>query len=66
MYHTCKNDCSWNSGTRICENSRYLKSTVGNSVSVCDDIINDATINMTSTISTNVKNTVSITLMIKK
>ena len=35
-YRTCKEDCSWNRSTYICENSKYLKSI---SVTECDEII---------------------------
>ena len=38
-YRTCKKDHSWNPSIYICENSRFLKSIVDNSVTVCDKII---------------------------
>ena len=52
-YHMCKKDCSWNTSMHICENSRYLKSIVDDSVSACDKIIK-----VTNSVSTNVTNTV--------
>ena len=67
-YHTYKKDCSWNPSTRICENIWYLKIIVGNSVIVCNDIINVVNVKtyVTNTISTNVTRTVSITSNDKK
>ena len=35
-----KKNYGWNSSTCICENSRYLKSIVDDSVVVCNEIIN--------------------------
>ena len=35
-----KKDYSWNPSTCICENRRYSKSIVDNSVIVCDEILN--------------------------
>ena len=66
---TCKKDYSWNPSTCICENSRYLKSTGDDSVSVCDEIINisnSVSTALKNTIPTNVTNTVSIKSDIKK
>ena len=65
----CKKDYSWNPSTCICENSRYLKSTGDDSVSVCDEIINisnSVSTALKNTIPTNVTNTVSIKPDIKK
>ena len=36
---TRKKDYSWNPITCICENRRYLKSIIGDLVTVCDEII---------------------------
>ena len=66
---TCKKDYSWNPSTCICENSRYLKSTGDDSVSVCDEIINisnSVSTALKNTIPTNVTNTVSIKSDVKK
>ena len=38
-HRTCKNNCSWNSCTCICENSKYSKSIVDHSVIACDGIL---------------------------
>ena len=38
-YRQCKKDYSWNPGTCICENSKYLKSVVDTSVTECDEIV---------------------------
>ena len=38
-YFTGKKDFSWNPSICICENSRYLKSSVDNSVVVCGAFI---------------------------
>ena len=48
----CKQYYSWNPSTCICENSRYLKSIVDDSV-----IVHDEVINVTDIASTNVTNT---------
>ena len=53
MQKRCKKDYSWNPSTCICENSRYLKSTVEDSVIVCGEIIN-----ISSSVSTALKNTI--------
>ena len=53
-YRTCKEDCSWNRSTYICENSKYLKSI---SVTECDEII--FVIHFVSTKKTNVTSTAS-------
>ena len=37
-YHTCKKDYSCNPSTYNCENRRYSKSIVNNSVILCDEI----------------------------
>ena len=63
-----KKNYGWNSSTCICENSRYLKSIVDDSVVVCNEIINvgdSAWTNLANTISTNVTSTVQSILMIK-
>ena len=39
-YLTCQKDYSWNPSICICEISRYLKSIVDESVTVCIEIIN--------------------------
>ena len=39
-YLTCQKDYSWNPSICICEISRYLKSIVDDSVTVCIEIIN--------------------------
>ena len=54
----CKRDYSWDSSTSICENSKYLKSIVDNSVVVCDKIIS-----VTDSVSTDVTNTMSTNFM---
>ena len=36
----CKKDNSWNSSICICENNKYLKSIVDDSVIACSEIIN--------------------------
>ena len=60
-YPTTKKDYSWNPRACIRENSRYLKSIADCSVIVCNEIINAMDSgNVTNTISTNVKSTVSI------
>ena len=48
-YSTCKEDYSWNPRQCICEKVKYLKSTVDNSVNLCEEIINT-----TVSVSTNV------------
>ena len=37
-FHTCKEDYSWYPRTCTCRNSRYLKSTIDNSVTLFDEI----------------------------
>ena len=37
-YCTCTKDDSWNPSACICEDSKYLKSIVNNSVIVCDEV----------------------------
>ena len=37
--YRCKEDYSWNRSTRICENSKHLKSLAYNSVTKCDEIV---------------------------
>ena len=57
-YRAWKKDFSWNYSTCICQNSRYLKVIVDDSVTVCDEIIN-----FTDSISKNVKNTILTNVM---
>ena len=62
-YCTCKKDHSWSRNTSICDNSRYLKSIINESVIVCNEIINVTEIvstNVTNFIPTNVTRAVSI------
>ena len=54
-YHKCKKIYSWNPSTCTCENSKCLKSIVGDSKIVCDEIIY-----VMDVVSTNVVNTISI------
>ena len=64
-YSVCKKNYSWNPGTCICENDKYLKSIVDTSVITCDPIIcvmDIVSTKMTSTIAANV----SINLTVKK
>ena len=60
----CTKDFRWHPSTSICEISRYLKcKTVGDSVIVCDEIINvldNLSTNVTNTLPTNVWSAVSI------
>ena len=66
---TSKKDYSWNPSTCISENIRYLKSIKGNSVIVCNEIINGSVSVPTSvanTISANVMSTVLISFDDKK
>ena len=52
----CKKDYSWNPSPYHCENGKYLKSIVDDSVIACDEIIfvmDIATTNMANTIATN-------------
>ena len=61
-YPACKNDYSWNPSTCICENGKYLKTIADSSVMVRDKIINakdSVSTNVTSTIPTNMTNTMS-------
>ena len=68
-----KKDYIWSPATCSCENSKYLASTIDNSVITCDEIIiaagsaptNVPTIVM-STVSTNVTRTASINVHNKK
>ena len=56
-YRACKKNYSWNPSTCICENSKYLKHIVADSVIACDKVIyvmDIVPINMTSTIPTNI------------
>ena len=57
---TCKDDYNWNPSTCICENCKYLKSIIDESVIVWDEIKNaaDSARNVTNNISTNVTSTV--------
>ena len=48
VQRVCKKDYSWNPSIFICENNKYLKSIVNDSVIVCDEIIN-----VTGSVSTN-------------
>ena len=55
-YCTCKKDYSWNPTTCICENDKYQKSIVDDSVIMCDKIIyvmDIVSTKMTNTIYTN-------------
>ena len=76
-HRKCKKDYSWNPGTYICENSKYLKSTADTSVTECDEIIivmnivstkdtNTIATKKTNTIATNVTSTASINCHSKK
>ena len=61
-YQSCKKDYSWNPSICICDNSRYLKCIVDESVIVCDEIVNvkdSASTNVTNTLSTNETNVTS-------
>ena len=53
-YLTCRKDYSWNPSTYICENSRYIKSAVDNSVAY------DKVISVMNRVSTDVMSTVLI------
>ena len=56
-YRSCKNDCSWNPRTCICENGKYLKSLAGDSKIAFEEVICVMDIvskNVTNTILTNV------------
>ena len=53
-YLTCRKDYSWNPSTYICENSRYIKSAVDNSVAY------DKVISVMNRVSTDVTSTVLI------
>ena len=66
-----KKDYSWNSSTCICEYSKYLESTLDNSVIACDDIIKvvesvstNVTNTSTNTVPTNMTNTISTNVTI--
>ena len=64
----CKRKNSCNLSTCICENIRHLKSIVGDSVIVCDEVVsitNSVSTNVTNTIPTNVTNSISIKSVIK-
>ena len=63
-YHMCKKDYNWNPSTCICENSRYLKSIVDESVIVC--ITDGVSTSVTNSVSTNVTRTKSINCDDKK
>ena len=61
--HMYEKDYSWNPGTCICENSKYLKSIANDSVIACNDVeifIDSVSIKMTHTAPTNVTSTASI------
>ena len=65
----CKKDYCWNPSTCICENDKYLKRIIDDSVIVCDEIINVMDIVLTdvvSTIATNGTSTMSINCNNKK
>ena len=53
-YHKCKKDYSCNPSSRICDNSKYLKSITDNSVIECDEIMDIVSTKRTNTIGTNV------------
>ena len=62
-YCTLKEDYSWNPSTCIFDKSKYFKSIADDSVVECDEILSTTYIlskNVTITISTNVRSTVSI------
>ena len=62
-YRTCKIGCSRNSRTFIFGNCRYFKSILGDSVIVCNKIVNvadGAWTNVTDTISASVTSIVSV------
>ena len=68
-YKNCKKDYSWNPSPYHCENGKYLKSIVDDSVIACDEIIfvmDIATTNMANTIATNATSVVSINCHNKK
>ena len=68
-YCMCKKDCTWNSSTCICQNSRYLKCIANDLVIIYDEVINiknSLSINWVNTISKNVTSTVSVTYKITK
>ena len=35
----CEKDYTWNTATCSCKNGKYLASIIGDSVSICDEII---------------------------
>ena len=56
-------DYNWNPSTRVCENSKYLKSIVDTSVIKYDEtisVLDTVSTKMTNTIATNVTSTASI------
>ena len=62
MFRTCKKDYSRNPSACICENDRYLKSIVDDSVVVCNEFIgvmDSVSTSVTNTLLTNVMITVS-------
>ena len=68
-YRTCKKDNSWNPGTSVCDNGKYLKSTADDSKVVCDEIIyimDIVSINMANTMAKYATSTVSINCHNKK
>ena len=69
-YRKCKRDYSCNPSTRVCENSKYLKSVADTSVTECDEIVifidivsskqtNNIATKMTNTITTKMTNTIT-------
>ena len=48
----CKKDYFWNSAKCSCKNGKYLRSIIGNSVVICDEIIEEIRPIPTGTIST--------------
>ena len=68
-YHNCEKYYSWNPGTYIFENIKYLKSVADTSLTKCDEIVIVMDIvptKKTNTIATNVMSTASINCHSKK
>ena len=68
-YCKCKNDCSWNPSTGVCENSKYLNSIHDTSVTECDEIVivmDIVSTKKTNTKATNFMTTASISCYSKK
>ena len=49
-YHVCKNDYGWNPASCICENGRYARSIIDESVITCDKIIEQTKTHPTRTV----------------